>query len=182
MQTHASPTLRLWRTLHDEWPKTSKRRPHRQRQAVGGKGRRRRRKRSTRKGWESKRVSLLVGKLENGSAAMGAPWDNIRARSGSVLRLFFSNTTDAGRCHPWFATVSTISSSGFGRFVHSCISSSMRDKIFLAAKALQCKFLWTLGWIGWTLLNHLVHGLTCKTWPTVLVTVKPCLAIVPLLD
>ena len=77
------------------------------------------RKRRRRKGWESKRVSLLVGKLENGSAP---PCALRQHQSSSVSwrrnqsRLFFSNTTDAGRCHPWFGTVSTISSSGFGRF------------------------------------------------------------------
>ena len=134
MQTLASPTLLLWRTLEMDSHgglevtirQTAKDVQETATSATASSKRqgkaRRRRKRRRRKGWESKRVSLVVGKLENSSPAMGPPWDHIRARSGSVSwrrnssRPFFSNTADAGRCHPWFGTVSTISSSGFGRF------------------------------------------------------------------
>ena len=57
------------------WPKTSRRRPHRQTRAVRGSGRRKRWRNNTFKTCGSKRVARLVGKLTNGAEANGPPWD-----------------------------------------------------------------------------------------------------------
>ena len=65
------------------WPKTSRRRPHRQTRAVRGSGRRKRRRNNTFKTCGSKRVARLVGKLTNGAGAKRPPWDFKRAISGS---------------------------------------------------------------------------------------------------